>query len=592
MFDTCNGPIFDFYFFADDGKKSGWRRRIILDSWSAPGSSGKVFIRKQGDPFSLNDFLYTSKKNNFAEDWRQIVSFTFADLSAYAPFQYHSVRSLGFLLYAVCHLQNRMRCKFNESVFEALMMYFRVKTMDEAERVLKVNLINRGFLDESLQFIPANERFQVNANLVELGLKENAGMIQKHVSSYVQNNQMYQNNPEPRNKLQVMAELNATTTMVSAGLLQAYSYQNFENREISRRFFKKHSDDPEVVRFQARCLNKGLPEELLLCEAWECVPERTLGAGNKTMEMAVVDMLMQARNLFDPAPQRQILRDFTLAVTDDPGRADTLVPEEPLRVTDSVHDAQLAAGSLMQGLPMAVKTGIDHIDYVETLLQTMAIIIQKALNNQSVEKFETILGLQNLGVHISQHIAIIAQDKKETARVKKYNDQLGKLMNEVKGLGQRLAEQMKQQAQAGAQGGGADPKAMAKAQEIKLLGEAKRQAMSIARAQRQAERQVEFEKEVQRDNIKLQHEQQREQVKDQVELQREERRARHEMAVAQRQAQQEMAHAQVQHHLEMQKQIAEHAAEAAKTAIKADQEVKIMKEKAKAAPKPKPKKSE
>jgi hypothetical protein len=306
------------------------------------------------------------------------------------------------------------------------------------------------------------------------------------------------------------------------------------------------------------------------------------------MEMAVVDMLMQARNLFDPEPQRQILRDFVLATTDDPGRADVLVPEQPMRITDSVHDAQLAAGTLMQGLPMAIKTGIDHIDYVETLLQTMAIIIQKALNNQSVEKFETILGLQNLGMHIAQHIQIIAQDKKETARVKKFSDQLGKLMNEVKGLGQRLAEQMKKQAQQGGGPQGPDPKAIAKAQEIKMLGDAKRDAMSKARAQRQAERQVEFEKEVQRDQIQLQHEQQRESIKDQLEAQREQRRSQHEMAVAERKARQEMAHASLQHQLEVHKQIAQHAADTAKTAITADQEVKIMKEKAKAQPKPKP----
>jgi hypothetical protein len=568
---------FDFYFFADDGKESGWRRRIILDSWSAPGSSGKVFIRKEGDPFSLNDFLYTSKKNNFAEDWRQIVSFTFADLSAYAPFQYHSVRSLGFLLYAVCHLQNRMRCKFNESVFEALMMYFRVKTMDEAERVLKVNLINRGFLDESLQFIPAQERFQVNANLVELGLRENAGMIQKHVSSYVANNQMYQNNPEPRNKLQVMAELNATTTLVSSGLLQAYAYQNFENQEITRRFFRKNSDDVDVIKFQARCLNKGLPEQLLAAEMWTVEPERTLGAGNKTMEMAVVDMLMQARNLYDPEPQRQILRDFTLAVTDDPGRAQMMVPEQPVRVTDAVHDAQLAAGVLMQGLPVALKTGMDHIDYVETLLQTMAFVLQQTKQQGQMADLKTITGLQNMGMHIQQHIAIIAQNKAEAARVKKYGDALGKLMNEVKALGQRLAQMMKAQGQ---QGGGADPKAMAKAQEIKMMGDVKRQTMKESRAQRAAERQVEFEKEMQRDAIR-----------DQYELKREELKLRHEMFRDRRKADQELASEALKAQQAVAESMSEHAAEMQKTRDEASVQTEILRAKAKAAAKPK-KKSE
>lgn len=547
---------FDFYFYADDGKRSGWRRRIILDSWSAPGSSGKMFPRKSGDPFSVSDFLYSSKSENFADDWRQIVSFQFADLSAVAPFQYHSIRSLGFLLYAVCHLQNRLRCKFNESVFEALMMYFRVKTMDEAERVLKVNLLNRGFIDEALQFIPASERFQVNANLVELGLQQNSGLIQKHVSSYIQNPGIQ--DQERKNKLQVLAELNSMTMLVSAGLLQAYAYQNFENEEIKRRFFKHHSDDPQVNLFQARCLKQHVPEELLVPEAWDCEPVRTLGQGNKTMAMAVVEQLMGFRNLYDPEPQRQILRDFTLAITDDPARSEMLVPDEPVRVTDAVHDAQLAAGTLMQGLPVALKTGMDHIDYVETLLATMAVAIQKTKNNGALPSPEHLLGLQNIALHIQQHLAIIAKDEKEKERVKKYETQLKALLKEVQGFAQKIQQAAQAQQQQGG-GNGVDPKTLAKVQDIKMTGEVKRQTMAEARAQRQAERQIEFEKEIQRDEILQQREQQR--------LDRE-------------------------HQFELTKSAREHALEVSKKKLEAKTNVEVIKAKAKAQPKPKPKKSE
>src|SRR5690349_6486385 len=77
-------------------------------------------------------FLYSSGDRIYGDDLQQMASFQFADLSAVAPFRYHSVRSLGFLLYAPCHLQMRMRCKFSEAVFENLMMYFRVHNMDEA----------------------------------------------------------------------------------------------------------------------------------------------------------------------------------------------------------------------------------------------------------------------------------------------------------------------------------------------------------------------------------------------------------------------------------------------------------------------------
>jgi hypothetical protein len=48
--------------------------------------------------------------------------------------------------------------------------------------------------------------------------------------------------------------------------------------------------------------------------------------------------------------------------------AERLVPMQKPKVNDAVMEAQYASGTLMQGLPVAVKQGINHIDYVETLL--------------------------------------------------------------------------------------------------------------------------------------------------------------------------------------------------------------------------------
>ena len=180
--------VFDFYFWSDDGDKSGWRRRMILDSWSTPTGQGSAveMSSKADDIFKdfKGQFLYNPEDRVFAEQLSQIINWQFADLSAVAPFRYHSVRSLGYLLYSVCHLQNRMRCKFSESVFEQMLVYFRVKSMEDAQRVLKVDLVNRGFIDDTVDFIKAADRYQVNAPLVEMGMRENANLIAANSSSY------------------------------------------------------------------------------------------------------------------------------------------------------------------------------------------------------------------------------------------------------------------------------------------------------------------------------------------------------------------------------------------------------------------------
>jgi hypothetical protein len=488
--------VWDFYFWNDDKKVQGWNRRMVLDAWSNPSmnAAGQVSMTrragglyeraKQGD----DNFLYNPGARKFANHRSEIVTWQFADLSAVAPFRYHSVRSLGFLLYAVCHLQNRLRCKFNEAVFEQLMVYFRVKNQEDYQRALKVDMVNRGFIDDSVQFVPAQDRYQVNTTLAELGLNENRSLIAKNSSSYTTQTGAASEGVE-KTKFQVMAETNAVSGLVSAGLTQAYFYQIPEYREIFRRFFKKNSSDPDVREFRLKVLRAGVPEKVLEASSWDIEPERVMGAGNKTVEMAIAQQLMEYRNLYDPEPQRQILRDVTLLITGDSARAETLVPQSPVKVTDAVHDAQLAAGTLMLGLPVALKTGMNHIEYVDSLMTSMALIIKKIESTDNVGTMDEVIGLQNISNNIAQHVAIIAQDPNEKQRVAEIGGKMGQMMNMVKGFAQRINEK----AQAESQAGGADPEALAKIENDKLLAEAKAANTRESHAQRTAQRQLQFE---------------------------------------------------------------------------------------------------
>jgi hypothetical protein len=311
-----------------------------------------------------------------------------------------------------------------------------------------------------------------------------------------------------RTKFEVMAEVNSMTSLVSTALQQAYVYQKPEYREIFRRYCIKKSSDPDCRAFQANCLRQGVPEEILYNpECWEQEPERVLGAGNKTLEMAIAQQLMEFRNLYDPESQRDILRDVTLAITDDPARADALVPETVAKITDSVHDAQLSAGTLMQGLPVAVKSGMNHIEYIDTLMHTLAEVIQ-----QGATQLSRVAGMQMLGQNIGQHIQLLAQDPNERQRCKVYGDQLGKLMNVVKMLGQKLQEQQQQ--------GGGDPseaanmqqESQAKVQGMLIQAKAKAESNATAHAQKTAQRQLQFEMEEKRKQQQFELDMQRQQM--------------------------------------------------------------------------------
>lgn len=512
---------FDFYFYVDDGKKSGWIRRIILDAWGEPQSSGAGYSMTRKDKFGdfskiqSTDFLYNSKKRTVYDHLSNFTSFQFGDLSAVAPFRYHSVRSLGFLLYATAHLQNRMRCKFSEAVFEALMMYFRVGSMDDAQRALKLDMVNKGFIDETIKPVPANERFQVNAQLVELGLQENARILEGHSGSYTPKSDFGRDRTE-KTRFQVMAELNISTSLVSAALQQAYSYQTFEYREIFRRFCQKNSTDSDVREFQANCIRRGIPPKMLLAELWEIEPERIVGAGNKTMEMAIAEQMMQWRQMYDPSSQRVILRDATMALTDDPSKADQLVPEQP-EISNSVHDAQMAAGTLMQGLPLEPVKGINHQEYAAALIRSMSVIVQRIQQTDNMGTPEEISGLNNMAQHISQSLQIVAQDKEAKMIVKMLGGQLSKLMNMVKGFQQRLQQAMVKRNGAGGQPQ-MDPKDAAKIVATQTVAQQKAANLRQSHALKTAQRQVQFDMEQRREDQRTAAEIERENLRTGQEL--------------------------------------------------------------------------
>ena len=495
----------DFYYWSDDDKQSGWRRRMILDAWSTPTGASSEMQRKSGGPYDDKEkFLYNPGERVFADKREQIINWQFADLSAVAPFWYHSVRSLGFLLYATCHLQNRLRCRFNEAVFEQLMIYFQVNNKDDAQRALEVELGNRKFIDPSISFIKAGDRYQVNSNLVELGLAQNSDIINRNAQSNITSRQDQGRSRELPTATQWMGEEQKVTQLVSSGLAQAYLYQIPEYREILRRFFRKNSQDPDVNRFQAACLRQGVPDSLFNAECWDLEPERIMGAGNKSLEMAIAQQLMQYRNLYDPEPQRDILRDFTLAVTDDAARADAYVPEAP-HVSDTVHDTELVFAALMQGTQVTPKSGVNNIEVIGVMLKQMGARVQMIMQSDGVGTPQDVQGLALCAKYAGAFIQKLAEDPNEKPKVKEAGDALGKIMNEVKGMAQRQEEQRQKQAQAN----GDDAETQAKIKAMLITAQAKAENTQQSHAQRTAQRQLQWEMEQKQKEEEFQTELQR-----------------------------------------------------------------------------------
>jgi hypothetical protein len=371
-------------------------------------------------------------------------------------------------------------------------------------------------VDDSIDFIKAQDRYQVNAQLAQMGLTEIANLISRNSSSFTAKTPSSgAGDMKVPTATQWLGEEAKVTQLVSAGLALAYEYERPQFYEIFRRFTKKYSTDPEVQMVQAKCLKEGVPEKVLYnLASWDIEPERIMGGGNKTIEMAIAQQLMQYRNQYDPAAQRRILHKVTLAITDDAAEADALVPETP-QVSSSVHDAQLAVGTLLIGQPMEIRENVSHVEYAQALIDALGVEIAKVNAMGGVTEQPHLMGMMNLagqsiegqpipGNGAANHIAIVAQNPEEKDIAKILGDQLGKAMNEIRAFAQRLQEQQQQAAQQN--GGGADAETQAKIEAMMMQSEAKAANTRASHAQRTAQRQVQFEMEEQRKNAQTEAE--------------------------------------------------------------------------------------
>lgn len=468
----------DFYYLEKDGET--WCRKVIIDSSNPTNAAGTSVA---GLVSGGNRFLYDPGKRYYAKHISEILHVQFADCSNIGPFRWHSVRSLGILLYNVCHLQNRMRSRFTDAQQMELMWFFRNVPEEDREKLLQVQLYHMGIIPRGVDFVTGPERFHPDINFIMAGLQQNRQLMSENSASFVQDVTKGPNGTEETATL-TMAKVNASSALIGSMLNLAYTYQTTQYREICRRFCVSEHED--CVSFRERCLRQGVPEPVFDVQHWDIEPERVLGMGNKTLEIAQADKLMAARNFYDPEAQRHILHIYTEANSDDPKLADLLVPinGEAQGASKSQHDANLAMGTLMQGLPVVVPRDTAIIDYVETILGLLHFKTQQIEKEGGmVSSMDELRGLINVTQHVRPLIEHIAQDRNEKQRVKIMMDVLGQSESLIKAFAQRWQEQNQDQL---------DPETVAKVQSMQALTGAKLQTMQQTSNQKLLQKEIAF----------------------------------------------------------------------------------------------------
>lgn len=495
--------VWDFYFReAENGK--GWYRRILLD-WGA-GEDLSAWKRSGSRPTSKNmvgeksQFLYTSGRRKYADSLDQVLHCQFGDCSAYAPFKYHSIRSLGWMLWGVCDLQNRLHCKFNEAVFEQLMWFFQTAGQQDLNRLKKASFEHMGVIPQGIRFLTPNERYIPNAPLIQMAFARNQQLMATATTSYTQDFERTASD-QPRTATETMAIVNSAQALASGILELAYTYEAFKYREMFRRLCLKGNTDPMAREFRLACLKEGLPAEMLDPDRWTIESEQVVGGGNKTIQMATVQFLNSIRQNLPPDGQRIVDHLAVEAATDQPDLAEEIAPlSENRPISNSMNNVQNATGRLLQGLDYRLPKDAVHADYATVWLEDLGVEIQQVMQRGGVPTMEELNGLAKLAQHIAGVLDIMGQNPDDKEKVRQYQDIFKGYENLLKGFGQRLAQQMRAQSGPAGNGGAGEEQAktMTKLQGQLLLAKAKADNTRQSHAQRTAQKQVSWEMEEQR----------------------------------------------------------------------------------------------
>lgn len=445
LFMTSAAPtlfVWDFYFrdySESDDSDQFWNRRVVLDYQQMQPEG----MRSAFSSTAKTNFLYT--KNKYVDALSQAIHWQVGNCSNVAPFRYYSVRSLGFLLYAVLQIQNRHYNRFMDSASGNLLELFRNVGEDDRERLEKVDLYHMGIVPDGLSFVTAAERHEVNESLQQMAFAMNKQLMGESSSTYMP--EVDTGTDKERTLGEAQIALQTSVSLANGLLNQGYNRATHLYRESARRFCMKGTKNKLAKEFQERCQASEVPLEVLNIDHWDIEPERVLGGGNKAVEGMQANRLMAAKGQYDPDAQRHILRIYTEANTDDPKLAELLVPMDEKPISDATQLATLAMGSLMQGLPVVQKRGIAHVDYVQTMLQLTAQVLQQIEQlfevPQSMSiRMQKIGGLTNALEHVKEHLDMIAPDPDAKEQVRQFEEELQRQGSALQGFAQQTTEEM------------------------------------------------------------------------------------------------------------------------------------------------------
>lgn len=477
--------LWHFWYYDDSDPRDCYWKICVVPDW------GEGAPRGAKEPV----LLYDSGDKPFARELARIINVQFGDLNTKAPFLYHSVRSLGFLLMEPCFWNNLALCRQLQYLMESFNPWFRVEDPADRARVQKIDLAGQSILEKGVSIVPNTERHHVEPQLIDSVMAKLKQLQSEASQTYTQSTDT--GTAREQTAFETRVKLSSVNAMMTGLLGRAFRKETHAQREICRRFCLRKSSNLDAQEFQKACEREGIPPVWINVEHWEIEPEMPMGAGNPTMAMTMVEQELKLWPMLSTLAQSELIHEAIEVYSNDPRKAERWQPiGRDLALSQGKEYAAAMFGTLMTGVPPPIRDGVPPADLIEVWLGMMAGVVHQIEQTDNVGTPQEVRGLKVVALETSEQIRKLAQVKADKQKVKQYGEALGELTNLIKAFEQR------QQEAAQKQNGQIAPEAIAKAQATTMLAGVKARTSEASVQQKLRHKEIAFQQKQRQTSVK------------------------------------------------------------------------------------------
>ncbi len=386
-----------------------------------------------------DDFIYRNEE--YADDFKSIIGTIWYDTGTSS--MVHSIKGFGIKNYYFSLLQNRMKSRVVDGAAIAMSLnLFRTDggDVDEAPPVENYGAVN--VFPAGLQQFTTYPQYSQGLQVIE--------MLEQNQSS---NNSIYR---------QQQSQVQASDTATQAKILAAQSGEVLEASmaiylsqvgsgifaQCLERLRKKGNPHPDAKRFRERCIERGVPKEVLHDSDIQVTTGASAGLANPAMRA----MKFQAGLAMSAMPgvnQRWFLENFISnefgADAARPGNA--LLPagenSNPYQRRQALMENSTFGGSF----PLPVDPSDAHVEHIEEHMQPINQAMQGFQQSGGNLPQEAIAPLAITIEHTGKHFEYLKSDTTRKDAYRALWPQFSQAQSVVRGILTRLQAQQQQQAQ-------------------------------------------------------------------------------------------------------------------------------------------------